>query len=187
MALTAHLSKTWKKRQLMISAFTIGLGLWFFYDGAIGFPKKNLRFDAHKRFQNENRLEEWPAYAASQGWAKRAPEKRYEKIDLAAQFVLGTISLVFGAGAFGWLIISSKRKLSSDSEAIYGLSGERVPFCAITSIDKRKWDSKGIAYAHYEIDGKAGRLTLDDYKFAGAEEMIRQAEQVLEEKLKAES
>jgi len=43
-------------------------------------------------------------------------------------------------------------------------------------MDRRKWVSKGIAYALYEENGKKRRLCLDDHKFAGCEAIIKEAE-----------
>jgi hypothetical protein len=59
---------------------------------------------------------------------------------------------------------------------VTGASGERVPLDSIVEMDRRKWQSKGIAYAIYEEGGKRKRLTLDDHKFLGCEAIILEAE-----------
>uniref|UniRef100_UPI00389A29B9 hypothetical protein n=1 Tax=Stieleria sedimenti TaxID=2976331 RepID=UPI00389A29B9 len=40
-----------------------------------------------------------------------------------------------------------------------------MPIDAITKIDKRKWDAKGIAKIHYEVDGKKMKFVMDDFKY----------------------
>jgi hypothetical protein len=40
-----------------------------------------------------------------------------------------------------------------------------IPFSAIRELDKRQWDRKGIAIVKYEVDGKTGSLTLDDFVY----------------------
>jgi hypothetical protein len=175
----ATLSSTWRNRQLVLSAALIALAAWFFYDGAIGFPKKNVRFRAYQELKKEGRESEWVATAEKNGWPRKLPEKEYKPVDLKGQFVLGGACLLAGFFAAGLLVSGFRQRLHSDDEAIYGASGRRVPFSAITGLDKRKWESKGIVVALYEMDGRKGRLTLDDYKFAGAEAIIKQAEENL--------
>jgi hypothetical protein len=175
----ATLSKTWKNRQTIISVALIALGAWFFYDGAIGFPKKNVRFRAHRELVEQGRESEWAALAQKNGWPPHAPEKEYKPVDLKGQFVLGGASAVAGLIALGLLVKSLGQQLRSDDEGICGASGRRVPFSAITGLDRSKWESKGIVFALFEINGRKGRLMLDDYKFAGAEAIIKQAEEQL--------
>ena len=40
-----------------------------------------------------------------------------------------------------------------------------VPLAAVTSVDHRLWKKKGIAFVHYAVAGKTGRLTLDDFVY----------------------
>jgi hypothetical protein len=175
----ATLSKTWKNRQLIIGFALITLGAWFFYDGAVGFPKKNVRFHAFKELEEQGRQSEWAALADKNKWPRTIPEKEYKPVDLKGQFVLGGASTLGGLLALGLLLKSMNQNLRSDDEAIYGASGQRVPFSAITGFDRSKWDSKGIMFALYQQDGRTRRLVLDDYKFAGAELIIQQAEEHL--------
>lgn len=78
------------RRMGLMSLLLIGLSLYFFYDGKIGYPKVNERADVYDWFHNEvletyqqldeaGRLEEWPEKAAAgrdpfgnQGWPTAA-------------------------------------------------------------------------------------------------------------------
>jgi hypothetical protein len=41
-----------------------------------------------------------------------------------------------------------------------------VPFDNINSIDRARWDKKGIAFIHYDLgDGRQGKIRLDDYHY----------------------
>jgi hypothetical protein len=64
----------------------------------------------------------------------------------------------------------------AEGDLITGASGEQVHLDSIIDMDRRKWASKGIAYAIYEEGGKQKRLTLDDHKFLGCEAIILEAE-----------
>jgi hypothetical protein len=175
----ASLSKTWKNRQIIITVALIALGAWFFYDGAIGFPKKNVRFRAHRELVEQGREGEWKALAEKNGWPAAVPHKEYKPVDLKGQFALGGATTLAGLLALGLLVKSLGQQLRSDDEAVFGADGRRVPFSAITGFDRSKWESKGIMVALYDEDGRKGRLVLDDYKFAGAEAIIKQADERL--------
>ncbi len=174
MAITATLSRTWIKRQLIIGTVACAVSAWFFFDGAVTYPRSNERFHAYMKFVTAGNEDAWPAYAKSQNWNEKPPEKEYRIMD---QWVLGTASLLGGLAAFGMLAGSWKRKVSSDDEAVTGTDGTRVAISAIQSTDRRKWQSKGIAYALYESGGKLRRLTIDDFKYEGAEQILLQVEQ----------
>jgi hypothetical protein len=175
----AKLSKTWKNRQVILSIALLALGAWFIYDGAIGFPKKNVRFRAYHELVVQGRESEWAALAEKNGWPARVPEKEYKPVDLKGQFVLGGVCVAASLFAAGLLLAGMRQRLRCDDEVVYGATGRRVPFSAITGLDRRRWESKGIMVALYEVDGRKGRLMLDDYKFAEAEGIIHQIEERL--------
>jgi hypothetical protein len=172
----AHLSSTWKKRSWFIMAFFFGLGLWFLYDGWIGFPRQSEIYYAHQELENSGRISEWPALAKSRNWSLKPPEKAYSQMDITGQFVLGGISLLLGVLAVISYLVNSKRTVRSDAEAVYGPNGTRVPFSAMRSVNKSKWDSKGIAVVSYEENQRRRKLVVDDYKFAGADKILEEIE-----------
>jgi hypothetical protein len=176
MAIETTLSKTWKKRQMLIACFLFAVSLWFFYDGGVQYPKQNVRYDRFKELEQSGRDHEWPKVAGENGWPRKAPHKRFSQVDLAGQFFFGGLGLAAALAAGIWFVISSRQRLSADDQAIRRADGKVVPFDRIGQLDRRKWESKGIVYAVYDEGGREKRLTLDDYKFEGAEAIIRAAE-----------
>jgi hypothetical protein len=179
MALEATLSKTWRNRQLLISLFLTGFGLWFFYDGLIVWPNKNKAYAAYEQLKSEGREGEWPEYTRERGWERIPPKHPYEPEQISQQFILGSLALAGALFALGLLAVNSRRTLRSDEEAVYGETGKRVPLDAITDVNRKKWDSKGIAVALYEQGGRRRKLVIDDYKFTGGERILKQVEEHL--------
>lgn len=161
----ARITPIWKKQKLFIAVFLFGIAGWFFIDGKWVWPRSNQRWLEHSRLEKEKRLAEWPAIAKERGWETKPPEKYYEKDDLMMQFVLASVCAVGGAFALAYWRGQIKRTLRSDADAVYAPNGTRVPFTAITAVDAKKWENKGLAKVRYEIEGKRGKFTLDDYKF----------------------
>lgn len=194
--ITCSITPWYTKRMSLMTTMFVGFGLYFFYDGAIGYPKKNKIYNAHEAFvaiQDEKQAfldeggtniewakvveekdyplqTEWIDYAAVNGWPEEPPEKLYSTND---QFFFGTLCLVIGLAVLGTMITNRKRQLRADEASFYTPKGLRVPFASAFRVDKRKWDNKGLAYVHYRDDNeKECRATIDDLKFGGADQIL---------------
>ncbi|MDQ3623890.1 MAG: hypothetical protein M3463_15610 [Verrucomicrobiota bacterium] len=161
----ARISSIWKKQKLFIAVAMMVLGGWFFLDGFRTWPRSNERWLAHQQHKNEDRLNDWPAYAKSRGWIPEPPEKFYTPEDIRGQYQYGGLCVLAGIIIFVYWATQIPRTVRTDEEAVYTSAGKRVPFDAITGVDKKKWDAKGIARVSYELEGETGKFTVDDYKF----------------------
>jgi len=165
MTVEAKITSIWKKQKGFLALFFVGIGLWFLFDGKVGFPKSNDRWLAHEKFKTENRLSEWPQFAKNAGWNETPPHKYYKKNDIAAQYFIGALAVVFGMAVFIYWAGQIKLVFKLEEGAVIIPGGKRVPFESITGINRKKWDDKGLATIYYSIDGRAGKFILDDYKF----------------------
>lgn len=173
-------------------AMLFGVSIWFLTDGYIIWPKEGERYEAYSQIRDEmiesGKAENgespelraaWKRYAREAEVSEKVPKERTAK-GIQEQVVIGwslmAISLAFG----GWIAWNHRRSLRAEGEIIIGVSGERVELNSIIATDRKKWKSKGIAYAIYEVDGKQKRLCLDDHKFAGAEVILLEAERRIE-------
>ncbi len=161
----ARITPIWKKQKLFVAIFLLAIAAWFFWDGKVGYPKSNERWLAQEEYEKSGRMTEWPAYAASRGWSAEKPHKFFKSEDLAMQLGLSGLLSVIGVIALLYWFGQKGRVLRSDTEAVYAPGGLRIPFGAITGLGKKKWDDKGLAKVRYEIEGKKGEFTLDDYKY----------------------
>ncbi len=162
---------------LLQIAFLVGFGLWFYYDGAITYPKHNERVAQFAAAKARGAAAEWADFAEKNNWPGQDHPNPYTSGEITVQFVLGTITAAMGLMVCGWLLYSRGLKLRSDGQVVCGVDGKPVPMGAFVKVDKRKWDRKGIAYAIYEENGKRRRLTIDDYKFVGGEDILKQIEE----------
>lgn len=182
MNIVTTVSREWKRRMLMQSAFCVGFGLWFFYDGGVTYPRHNERVAEYHTAVGSGETGRWSDFALKRGWPGQDHPAAYSAAELKTQFVLGAICIALGGVTVVWLLLGRRQKMSSDGRIICGERGERVPLEAFVSVDKRKWERKSIAYAFYERDGRRRRLTIDDYKFVGAEDILKQIEEQIAKK-----
>ncbi len=103
------------------------------------------------------------------------PKNRTEG-DLTGQRGIAGFGTLIGVIFTAWVLLQHRKSVRAEGEIIIGTGGEKVEFDSIIDTDRRKWETKGIAYAIYEKDGKKRRLCLDDHKFLGAEKILVEAE-----------
>jgi hypothetical protein len=175
MKLEALPSREWKKRMYLLMLFAFGAGIWFFYDAYVGYPKQIERATAYDTLEKEDRLKEWPKIASERGWVEKDPGSPKTPEDLKQQRVWGFGACAVGVMVIGYFLWARRFRLTADDDTIYPPMGDPVRFDEIREFDMKKWNRKGIAVAIYERGGTRKRLALDDWKYAGAEAILREA------------
>jgi hypothetical protein len=92
----ARITPIWKKQKLFVGVFLMLFGAWFFWDGAIKYPRSNERYNAWKKYHDAGQDAEWKTYAASRGWKAEPPEKLLTEYQIRGQFLYGSIAAVSG-------------------------------------------------------------------------------------------
>jgi hypothetical protein len=171
--ITAGPASYYRMTRYIMAIACIGMGLWFGYDGFIGWPKENTKLqtildDLNSIIDDRDHTAD-PAKKDSLGEQFRTLDeesKRYKThspTDMKLQKVL-----FFALPPAGILIIAIALYRSRGR---YHLSGTTfsapghppISLDQITHIDKRLWDRKGIAYLDFEAAGAQGTITLDDF------------------------
>src|SRR3954467_3632900 len=154
MPIIARISAIWSRQKLLVAIFFVAVSALFYWDGAIRYPKSNIRLEEYKRYKREGDTEaEWNKYASSKGIVAKPPEKHYQRGDIIEQFVIGGIATAVGVLLFVYWLTQRNRQLKLEDGAVYTPSGARVPFTSIRGVGKKRWDSKGIAVVRYEDNG----------------------------------
>jgi hypothetical protein len=179
MPAVARISPIWKKQKLFVALFLLAAGSWFFFDGLVGYPRKNARYREWKSYVEEGRDGEWQRYAEQRGWKPNEwpdyvrehrleghlPQDVIGRDKIVGQYVFGALGVLLGTIVLIYWATQKNRVVRSDESAVHTPAGTCVPFRAITGLGKKRWETKGIAVVRYEIDGRKGQFILDDYKF----------------------
>jgi hypothetical protein len=104
----------------------------------------------------------WREYTNERGWDETPPKTAFGVGKIRNQAIYGTICLVLAAGGIFILLRTMGRSMSVDGEAFEAPGGPRIPFREIVRIDKRKWDSKGLATVFYRGEGGSERKAKVD-------------------------
>ena len=157
----------------------IGFSSPFFWDGAVGYHRKNERYKVWKEFQDSGKAGEWSDEALRRGWKEdewtdylqahsllnNPPAEVFPPGKITEQYVCAGLTLTLGTIVLIYWLTQVKRVVRTDEEAVHTAAGTRVPFSAITEVGKKQWESKGIARIRYELNGRRGQFVVDDYKF----------------------
>ena len=193
MATRANVSKNYLVR-LGIVGLVCALGsAWFLYDGLVGYPAKRERGLDFLQFVEENseldekdQHDQWKARAAERGWPTDNPlnEKgqALAPVDINEQFFYSAGAGLIGLGFLSRMAYMLGRWVESDGTKLRTKAGQEVEFSQITALDKKKWKSKGIAFANYDANGRKGKIRLDDYYYdrASTGTILRQIEAAID-------
>lgn len=144
----------------------VGMGIWFGYDGFVGWPRLNEQIKAVQAQHEE---------ASRRNDNRRAAvllEQLKKMGNLHTDWDIGLQKfLAFTLPPLGIILLlralhNSRGEYRLDGTTLYVPGHPPVPFENITEIDRHLWDKKGIAYIHYDLgNGQQGRLRLDDFLY----------------------
>ncbi|MEC8209459.1 MAG: hypothetical protein VX051_03285 [Verrucomicrobiota bacterium] len=195
MNVEARISKQWRRRMLFMLFMLFGISAWFFSDGYHYWPKEAERHAAYmqildslvasgnaKDADSSSVQLAWQRHAKEAGYkGSKVPKERTEAA-IAEQRNIAWVLLIVSVLFATWVAWNHRLSVSASSETIIGTKGQRVKFDSIEEIDRKKWKSKGIAYAVYKVGDKKRRLTLDAHKFNGCEAIITEADRRISER-----
>lgn len=103
----------------------------------------------------------WEDYAAANKWDAQPPEKPMNAGKIREQFIAAGVAGVLIAVTLFFLIRTMRRSIRADEEALYTQDGKTIPYPEMVRIDKRKWDTKGLALVYYKDGGEEKKAKID--------------------------
>ena len=104
----------------------------------------------------------WKQYSNSGGreWSEKPDEVKSGK-EIKQQLQIAIVCLVLLVGALFFFLRTLGRSMKVNAEGYTPPGGRLIPFSAMRRIDARKWDTKGLAFVHYEQDGSEKKAKVD--------------------------
>lgn len=109
----------------------------------------------------------WLEYSASRGFPESPVEQAYDARKINEQWVVFWVCLVFVSTSLFFLLRTIRRSIKADQEALTTANGQRIPYADLKQLDLRKWDTKGIAYAHFDGPSGCGKARIDGLTYGG--------------------
>jgi hypothetical protein len=152
-------------RFLLIGLGALAFALWALYDGAVKYPRQRERGLAFEKLMDEDRGDEWDAYALERDWPTEFPGEPKSEVDIQMQYWMAGGSALVAFFPL-WAVWSSRgRWIEWDGNQLTSSWGQSLSPDQVVSLEKRQWRSKGIAKLKY-LDGNRKRtFVIDDFKF----------------------
>jgi len=109
----------------------------------------------------------WEEFTASRkevegkAWDVDTGEKPYKKKKISEQFIAMGVALTLILIVLFFLFRTLRRNIAADGEALYTQEGKKVLYADMVRVDKRKWDTKGIALVYYMDGGEEKKAKID--------------------------
>ena len=125
-------------------------------DSEQAWPEVLLDYEGYRKAYEAERSKVepplWSAFSDSKGWGEKPPKTDHDAKSIRNQFVYGAICGLLAVGALFILLRCLSREMKVDGEGYYPPGGGRIPFGSMHRIDKRKWDTKGLATLSYRTE-----------------------------------
>jgi hypothetical protein len=163
--ITAKAATYYRMTRYIMFAMLVGFGVWFAYDGYVGWPRDNERFAALSlQIDQANAAKDMTRVGELS--TQRSELKQHTPTDIRLQKVLAFVMPVLGIGALCWALYNSRGAYRLAGDRLLTPGHPEVPLDRIVRIDRGLWDRKGIAYVYYDLGGAGEkRLKLDDFVY----------------------
>jgi hypothetical protein len=164
--IVARAGQDYRYRRYILCALLIGVGVWFGYDGYVGWPEHNRQLaDVKRQIEEAERGGDKDAAAIART-KLGSMSKEHSDNDIRLQKLLAFALPPLGIALLAWALYNSRGEYRLSGTTLSVPGHPAVSIDQIQRIDKRLWDRKGIAYIDYEARGSArGRIKLDDFVY----------------------
>lgn len=127
----------------------------------------------------------WQDYSAEHGYDSKPPEEPMTKREIDEQWICAGVCVILSVVAAFFLLRTIRRRIVADETGITSQDGKRVPYTELKTLDLRKWDNKGLAFADYEGASGKGRLRIDGLTYGGFKKEDGQPAEMLMERIRS--
>lgn len=165
--IVARPSRAFFIRRMLVAVGVLAAGLYFIYDGHVGWPARN---DSIRAVQAEIATAE-KNRADDAALAKlRAREKELgdfkSDMDIRVQKVLGYPLSLLGLYLLVRFLREGRGELRLENDTLHAPLHPPIPIASITGVNNVRWEHKGVAIFDYKLaDGTTGRVKIDDFVF----------------------
>ena len=156
-------------KRLIIALAVIGGGLYFLYDGYVGYPNHNKRIEEItaqvQQAQAARDQDRQATLEAERKGMSNGGQRRSDR-DILIQRIIGYVMVPIGLFLLTKFVRESKGELRLEHDTLHAPGHPPIPINALTGLNNVKWEKKGIALFDYKLpDGTAGTVRIDDFLF----------------------
>ncbi len=112
----------------------------------------------------------WEKYTHRLGMDAEPPKKVHDASSMRTQKILSAVTSALGLTALFFLLRTLGRTMEVDADGFAPAGGKKIPFSAMKQIDKRAWETKGLAHIFYEEGNEKKKARVDGLTYGGFKE-----------------
>jgi hypothetical protein len=160
----ARAGSYYRRTRYIMFIVLFGFGVYAIYDGFKGYPEHNRKFDEINAKIDQATKENRETDAAALKEELRKHGDKQSEFNVLFNKIVGIALPPLSLLMIGWVLHRSRGEIRLENETLHVPGHPPVPFSAITALDQRLWDRKGIAQVEYALpEGARGKFTLDDF------------------------
>jgi len=164
--ISAAAGKYFRNMRYLFVAAMLFMGGYFAYDGWIGYPAKNAKFDDLTAKMSAADAEGNEALKASLSAELKLMGEKHQQKDINIQIALGFLLPPMAIGMLIYWLRISRGTVELKEDTLHAPGHPPVPLANVIGLDDGLWDRKGISYAEYQLaDGTKGKIKLDDFVY----------------------
>lgn len=157
--IVARYGSYYRNMRYIMVTLVIAFGAWFGYDGFVGYPEHNRKYDEIERRQQEAARRQDNDAAAQLAEELRKHGARKTPTDIALQKWLSFVLPPLGLAYLGFVLYRSRGEFRLEGTRLSVPGGKQLDLSQVKSVDNALWDRKGIAVVNYD----GGQFALDDF------------------------
>ncbi|MFT6794195.1 MAG: hypothetical protein ACJAR1_002201 [Rubritalea sp.] len=118
-------------------------------------------YEALKMGEQKDMHGMWSKYTSRTGLPIEPNEEIFDEDTIENQFITCGVCVAILLVAVFFSIRVMRRSMKVTATGYSPAGGSEIPFTSMRKIDKRKWDTKGLAVIHYEEDGVTIKTKVD--------------------------
>ncbi len=103
----------------------------------------------------------WKEYTSEMKWSQTPPKEMMKGYKIDEQLYFGVGGLLVALIGAIYALRMKPRYMAVDQEAYYAPGGKKILFTAIHKIDKRKWETKGLATLFFKEGNETKKAKVD--------------------------
>lgn len=109
----------------------------------------------------------WQEYSGENGMNVTPKEQPFDAGKIREQIIVFWTCLSLFVITLFFLLRTLRRSIKAEETGLITVKGKLIPYSEMTTLDLRKWDTKGIAFIDHKGTSGSGRIRIDGLTYGG--------------------
>lgn len=162
--IVAKAGEYYMRMRYFVALLLVAFGLYFAYDGWIGYPTLNAKHD-EVELQKKQAEDRHDDKQAAELFERLKDIKFHSDLAILLQKILAFALPAVGLGLVMWAKHNARGEIVLTADTLTAPGHPAIHLDQIVALDQRLWDKKDIAFVEYEVPPARGKIRLDAFVY----------------------